>query len=176
VVILNSIGNRKLYHGSPILFDEINLKAGGVYKDFGQGFYLTADKKHAISAGKHNRLYNGGEIYLYEYRFPAGIENQLSIKQFEYPNGEWLRFIKCNREGVRLNNEFDVVVGPIADARVFNKLQDFRDGKYTRLYGNMAEKKLIEDLKPYRYPYQICIITERARTMLKRESISRLEV
>ena len=37
----------KLYHGSNVSIAEIDLKRGRRGKDFGQGFYLSADKEQA---------------------------------------------------------------------------------------------------------------------------------
>ena len=37
----------KLYHGSNVRIDEIDLKRGRRGKDFGQGFYLSADMEQA---------------------------------------------------------------------------------------------------------------------------------
>lgn len=37
----------KLYHGSNTSIDEIGLKRGRRGKDFGQGFYLTPDRRQA---------------------------------------------------------------------------------------------------------------------------------
>jgi hypothetical protein len=36
-----------LYHGTNIDFDEIDLKKSKPNKEFGQGFYLSADKRQA---------------------------------------------------------------------------------------------------------------------------------
>lgn len=37
----------KLYHGSNVRIEEIDLKRGRKGKDFGQGFYLSADSSQA---------------------------------------------------------------------------------------------------------------------------------
>jgi hypothetical protein len=43
-----------LYHGSPYDFDAIDLRQGRHYKDFGQGFYTSADIGHAKSMAERN--------------------------------------------------------------------------------------------------------------------------
>lgn len=45
----------KLYHGTLSVFDEIDLSAGKGYKDFGKGFYATAEIKHAESLAMRNK-------------------------------------------------------------------------------------------------------------------------
>ena len=41
----------KLYHGSNLAIDEIDLSKCKPYKDFGQGFYLTEIKEQAEQMG-----------------------------------------------------------------------------------------------------------------------------
>ena len=41
----------RLYHGSNIVIDNINLAMCRPYKDFGQGFYLTDIEKQAEKNG-----------------------------------------------------------------------------------------------------------------------------
>ena len=38
----------KLYHGSNVPVNVPDLKYSKPYKDFGQGFYLSADRKQAV--------------------------------------------------------------------------------------------------------------------------------
>ena len=43
-----------LYHGSSYDFDSIDLQHGRSYKDFGQGFYTSANINHAKSMAERN--------------------------------------------------------------------------------------------------------------------------
>ncbi len=42
----------KLYHGTNIDFDEIDLKKSKPNKDFGQGFYLSRNYEQALEMAK----------------------------------------------------------------------------------------------------------------------------
>ena len=42
----------KLYHGSIVPVNEPDLKHSKPYKDFGRGFYLSADRKQAVEMGE----------------------------------------------------------------------------------------------------------------------------
>ena len=46
----------KLYHGSNMSIDEIDLKRGRRGKDFGQGFYLSADRNLAMMMAERTVL------------------------------------------------------------------------------------------------------------------------
>lgn len=59
----------KLYHGTNVDFDVIDLSKSNKYKDFGQGFYLTAIRKQAEQlAVKKARLFGGYPI-IQEYEW-----------------------------------------------------------------------------------------------------------
>jgi hypothetical protein len=43
----------KLYHGSNVPVNVPDLQHSKPYKDFGKGFYLSADRKQAVGMGEH---------------------------------------------------------------------------------------------------------------------------
>jgi hypothetical protein len=51
----------KLYHGTNISFDEIDLRKTRPFKDFGQGFYLTDILSQAQEMAKKKARIRGGE-------------------------------------------------------------------------------------------------------------------
>ena len=50
-----------LYHGSNVAIDEIDLFKSRPGKDFGKGFYLSADKQQAIEMAESKVAFLGGE-------------------------------------------------------------------------------------------------------------------
>ena len=59
----------KLYHGTNIDIEAIDLTRGLRHKDFGKGFYATPDRTTAVRmAQKRARLF-GGEATLITYEF-----------------------------------------------------------------------------------------------------------
>ncbi len=50
----------KLYHGSTVLIDQIDLMKSRPNKDFGKGFYLSADLQQAWRMGEFKALTEGG--------------------------------------------------------------------------------------------------------------------
>ena len=49
----------KLYHGTNVDFDEIDLTKSNKYKDFGQGFYLTDIPRKQKSSQPRNLVFQG---------------------------------------------------------------------------------------------------------------------
>lgn len=59
----------KLYHGSNIVIDQIDLSKCKPYKDFGQGFYLTEIKEQAEQMARRTSAIYGGEPIVTEFEF-----------------------------------------------------------------------------------------------------------
>ena len=124
----------KLYHGTNVDFDVIDLTKSNKYKDFGQGFYLTDIRSQAEElAAKKSRLF-GGYPVIQEYEFDESLLSSAEIKvlKFDKPSTEWAEFIFKNRN--RDNNfthDYDIVIGPIANDGVAYLLGRYEEGTLT---------------------------------------------
>ena len=71
---------------------------------------------------------------------------------------EWLDFIVACRLGKK--HDYDIVEGPMADDQIYNYIQGYIDGKYSR--------EAFWDLVKFKYPtHQISFHTKRALETLK---------
>ena len=124
----------RLYHGTNVDFDDIDLTMSNKYKDFGQGFYLTDIRSQAEElAAKKSRLF-GGYPVIQEYEFDESLLSgtDLKVLKFDKPSTEWAEFIFKNRN--RDNNfthDFDIVIGPIANDGVAYLLGRYEEGTLT---------------------------------------------
>lgn len=117
----------RLYHGSNIAIDSINLAMCRPYKDFGRGFYLTDIEGQAEKmAVRVARIYGKTPIInVYEIDDHFKDLDHLRIKDFGIQTTEeWARFVMNNRsrafidiEDILCNkdNKYDIVIGPVAD-------------------------------------------------------------
>lgn len=124
----------KLYHGTNIDFDVIDLTKSNKYKDFGQGFYLTDIRMQAEElAAKKSRLF-GGYPVIQEYEFNEAmlVSADLRVMKFDAPTTEWAEFIFKNRNReCNFTHDYDIVVGPIADDGVAYLLGRYEEGTLT---------------------------------------------
>ena len=123
----------RLYHGSNIAIDNINLAMCRPYKDYGQGFYLTDIEKQAEKmAIRVARIY-GEKPIVNIYEIDDDFKDfkdfkdlkDLKIKNFGIQTTEeWARFVMNNRSRVftdiknvlcNKDNKYDIVIGPVAD-------------------------------------------------------------
>lgn len=59
-----------LYHGSTVKIDHIDLQKSRPNKDFGQGFYLSADRQQAWRMGEFKVLGSRTSWQCFVWHFP----------------------------------------------------------------------------------------------------------
>lgn len=124
----------RLYHGTNIDFQEIDIAKSNPYKDFGQGFYLTDLRHQAERMALRKVKFFGGECVVQEYEFDESFleDGRLNVKIFPAPNEEWAAFIHNNRNNAsEHHHDYDVVIGPIADDGVAFLLGRYEEGTIT---------------------------------------------
>lgn len=133
-----------LYHGSDKVIEFPGIRKGKFSKDFYFGFYCTKYQEQAERWAI--RYGENGYINKYEY-----IENKrLNYLYFEKMTEEWLDFIVACRSGH--SHSYDIVEGPMIDDMVYNYVQNFIDGKISRI--------AFWELVKFKYPtYQISFHT-----------------
>ena len=84
----------KLYHGTNKDFDRIDLLKSKPNKDFGRGFYLSADYEQALNMAqvKVEQLEIGSPI-VQSYLIEDDVLNDLNVLRFEGYSEEWANFI-----------------------------------------------------------------------------------
>lgn len=142
----------KLYHGSYIAIPKPDIKHSRRQVDFGQGFYTTPLKEQAHSwCNKFKR--NGKQGIISQYDFEENQLSQLKTIKFETYSEQWLDFILACRGGKDTFN-YDIVIGGIANDKVFNTVELYFDGLIDK---NEAIKRL-----RYNKPnLQICFRTQK---------------
>ena len=122
-----------LYHGSTVLVEKPEIRVEKFNKDFYFGFYCTEFKEQAT---RWATRFGDGIVNKYEYK-----ENpNLSKLVFPEMSEEWLDFIAACRNGTP--HKYDIVEGPMANDTIYNYVQGFLDGKYSReMFWNLARFK-----------------------------------
>ena len=154
----------RLYHGTNIDFQEIDIAKSNPYKDFGREFYLTDLYHQAERMALRKVKFFGGECVVQEYEFDESLlaDSILNVKVFASPNEEWAAFIHNNRNNNGdYHHDYDVVVGPIADDGVA-----FLLGRYEE--GTITLSELARQLEYKKLNNQYFFGTERAIKKLKR--------
>ena len=121
-----------LYHGSDVTIDVIDLSQSRPGKDFGKGFYLSADKRQAIEMAESKVAFLGGEPIVTEFEFDDTVMTSgfLKVKTFDAYTEEWARFVYDNRENYSDTplHDYDIIYGPIANDKVGAQIRNFKNG------------------------------------------------
>lgn len=121
----------KLYHGSNTDIKQIDFAKSKPNKDFGRGFYLTADKYQAQQLAEQRALFFGGEPIINTYLFDekALKDDSLNVKFFDDYTIEWAEFVVANRFNPTKQaiHDYDIVYGPIANDKVGVQIELFTD-------------------------------------------------
>lgn len=156
----------KLYHGSNMRVTEPDLSRSKPFKDFGQGFYLSAEEHQAKdqALSKVDQM-KTGEPIVNEFLFDETLitSGELKVKIFDDYSVEWAEFVLMNRDSkiAQPSHNYDIVYGPIADDGVNYQLRRYWGGVITL-------PKLIEELKYAKgITFQYFFGTKRALKTLK---------
>lgn len=157
----------RLFHGSNMSIEEIDLAKCNLYKDFGQAFYLTDDREHALVVANARVSLFGGEPVVNEYEFDESklTDGSLQFCCFEGYTEDWADFIFKHRDDSIVPpymHDFDVVYGPIANDRVGMQIRNYRIGNIDK-----AEfMRRLEYMKGITFQWAFC--TRQAIDCLKR--------
>lgn len=155
----------RLFHGSNVPIETVDLAKSNRGKDFGCGFYLNPNETQAREMAEAKAEFLGGEpvVSIFEFLQEA-LENQgLKIKIFEDYTQEWAEFIALNRQNYTKNqaHDYDIVIGPIADDNVGVQIRRF-------INGYISVKELVEELRFKKKSIQYFFATEQSLHFLKK--------
>lgn len=156
----------KLYHGSTVYIEQIDLQKSRPNKDFGRGFYLSADRFQAQRMGEFKALIEGGVPVMNVYELDEAVlqSGELKVLRFEGYSREWAEFIFLNRNNPSKlpAHDYDIVYGPIANDRVGVQISKYEAGDITL-------EQFLENLKYMQgITYQYFFGTDKAIAKLKK--------
>lgn len=152
-----------IYHGGSDIITKPEIRVPNRTLDFGAGFYLTSSREQAENWVRR-RFGNTEEAkrgYVNHYSFlMSEASKTLRIKVFDSANDEWLDFVMTNRKERNYSHDYDVVVGPVANDRVYTAFALYESG-------TIGRDTLIQELKTYRLVDQYLFHTSAALEYLK---------
>lgn len=130
----------RLFHGSNMEIDKVDLSRCMPNKDFGCGFYTTLLEEQAWRMAQRRARIDGGKPTVTVYEVPDDLaeRSDLNCRIFDdKPTIEWAIFIKNNRDRkftdfssmeCNLDCKYDVVIGPVANDTVGLLIRQFSRG------------------------------------------------
>lgn len=147
-----------VYHGSGEAIETPDLVHSRKAVDFGAGFYTTLILKQAVNWCEKRR-HRWGSAVVSRYAFDENAAANLKVLRFDEYSDAWLDFIvECR--GEKDQTDWDIVIGGVANDKVFDTLEAFFDGFATR-------EQTIAKLRYEKPNLQVCFRTAAALATLK---------
>lgn len=123
----------KLYHGSNITVSKPTILVGQRTLDFGAGFYLTSSLEQAFKWARIvTRRRGTGTPTVSEYECDNSYMEKLSVLKFASADASWLDYVVKNRRGIMTNDNYDMIIGPVANDSTLPVIDDYMAGIYTK--------------------------------------------
>lgn len=150
-----------LYHGSNVVVEQPKLIGQNRFLDFGYGFYTTTNKEQAENFAQKVIVRRGGKPIVNVYELDESAQtNLLKIKRFSAPDEEWLDFVSAHRNGTYDEEQYDLIIGAVANDDVYRTLQVYGAGLLTK-------EQALEALKVKKLFNQYVFATQEALKLLK---------
>lgn len=121
----------KLYHGSNIAVSKPEILVSDRRLDFGTGFYLTTSSEQAQNWSELTVKRKGtGTPTVSIYEFDNQDLSGLKCLKFPRADKEWLRFVTANRKNENIQNDYDLIIGPVANDRTMPVISLYFAGIY----------------------------------------------
>jgi len=151
----------RLFHGSNVEVRRPRLLESQRGLDFGNGFYTTSCFEQASAwAIRSARIRKAGTATVSVYDVRAERFEELQVLRFSKPDEQWLSFIVNNRRGIASNQDWDIVMGPVANDQTWSTIILFMDGF-------LNEQETIRRLLPQKLKDQITFKTQKSLDFLK---------
>lgn len=151
----------KLYHGSNIEVKNPDLKYSNKTRDFGKGFYLTTDIEQAQTwADKKALKLGSGKSTVTIFEIEENELANLKVKKFEKADEEWFDYVLKNRQDITYYDNYDIVIGPIANDGTYEVINLFTRNILTK-------EQAILQLKSYKLKDQYTFKTDNSLNKLK---------
>jgi len=161
---------KTLYHGGTELIAAPEIREPNRTLDFGSGFYLTSSAKQAEDWVRRHltKAEDIGYVNVYEF-----AENEtcklLNVKKFHSASEEWLDFVMANRRIQGFTHDYDIVIGPVANDRVYTAFSLYEGGV-------IDKETLIGELKTYLFVDQYLFHTDKALQYLRFQSANPIQL
>ena len=142
----------RLYHGSDCAIDKPDVSFSRSNLDFGRGFYATSIRRQAERWALRRAMRSGTPPIVNVFDFDENID--LSILRFEN-DAAWLEFVCRCRRGDNAPNGTDLVVGGVADDKVYAAIDMYFRGLWDM-------DQTLAALKFFERNDQYCFVTQSA--------------
>ncbi len=143
------------YHGSTEIIKNPDVLHSYRPLDFGKGFYVTTNKNQAENWAKRKSVILGKKKAIVNFYEMDENFGELKCKNFGEDLSEWIDFVCHCRDGGTDYEKYDVIIGKVANDKVFRVVDMYHDGLWDK-------ERAIKEIRAYPNYDQIAFITQKA--------------
>ena len=141
-----------VYHGSCDVVRTPDIKHSYRNLDFGKGFYVTTVREQAERWARRKADIFGGKAIVNKYLMSDNTDG-LSVKTFSSELMEWIDLVCSCRDGGVLYEQFDVIIGKVANDQVFRVVDMYKSGIWDK-------ERALREIRVYPNYDQIALISQ----------------
>lgn len=120
-----------VYHGSSEIVRKPDTLHSYRALDFGKGFYVTDVREQAERWARRKADLVGGKAIVSQYQMRDDTSG-LRVKTFSDDLSEWIDFVCDCRDGKPVYQQYDLIIGKVADDKVFRVVDMYHSGIWDR--------------------------------------------
>ena len=143
-----------VYHGSSEVVRQPDTLHSYRALDFGKGFYVTTVREQAERWARRKADLFGGTPVVSRYRMRDDL-SQFRVKKFPDDLMEWIEFVCDCRDGKPTYQQYDIIIGKVANDKVFRVVDMYHSGIWDK-------ERALHEIRAYPNYDQIAFITQSA--------------
>lgn len=143
-----------VYHGSSEVVRQPDTLHSYRALDFGKGFYVTTIREQAERWARRKADLFGGTPVVSRYRMRDDL-SQFRVKRFPDDLMEWIEFVCDCRDGKPTYQQYDIIIGKVANDKVFRVVDMYHSGIWDK-------ERALQEIRAYPNYDQIAFITQSA--------------
>lgn len=143
-----------VYHGSSEVVRQPDTLHSYRALDFGKGFYVTTVREQAERWARRKADLFGGTPIVSRYRMRDDL-SQFRVKRFPDDLMEWIEFVCDCRDGKPTYQQYDIIIGKVANDKVFRVVDMYHSGIWDK-------ERALQEIRAYPNYDQIAFITQSA--------------
>lgn len=144
----------KVFHGSTDIVNKPDVAHSFRPLDFGKGFYVTTVREQAEKWARRKADLFDKKPIVNVYDMNEDMTG-LAVKTFPDDLEEWIDFVCRCRDGSSDYENYDVILGKVADDKVFRVVDMYHQGIWDK-------ERALKEIKVYETYDQIAFITQAA--------------
>ena len=149
-----------VYHGSSVVVRQPDILHSYRALDFGKGFYVTSVREQAERWARRKAVLVSGRAMVNQYQMDDGMTG-LRVKRFPDDLAEWIEFVCDCRDGKPDYQDYDLIIGKVANDKVFRVVDMYHSGIWDK-------ERALKEIRVYPNYDQLAFITQRAIDKLLR--------